>query len=369
MKKIKIGIFIFALLLVTTLTVFAADIPLGSGESGSLNCEGDELAIVSETVTRSLYNCIVYTPTPTSIPTTEPQPTATATMTPTHSHSATWHEPGVHGDVPAHDHGDAPPQWLLDAGYAPSFDHPANTPNENVLAHKHSAMKGAGATFGLKDSDPANNVDWYGIFHLDFNPGGHFNRFHSYQLWLLDATGAVSHISGWFDFGTGNETGPQIVIVCNTGTAVRPVMKINQSGCTPVFETWYALDSSPTFDIGITISANYFAGGDPNNPASWQSIDGTVRNMNRRFEFSYYGVWGGQNLRGDFWTTQFGDSVSGPTDPICDGFHTRPVGERTYTLLCVKQTLQPTLPQIKFVTGNSVQRIFPSGGVTLQLPN
>lgn len=315
-------------------------------------------------------SCPSLVPTVTSTPqgtTTPVAPTATATPMADHSNMS-WHAPGAHGGIAAHEHGDNTPQWLLDAGYVPAFDHPANTANENALAHKHSGFKGWAGTFGLKDSDPANNVDWYGIFHLDFNPGGHFNRFHSYQLWLRDSTGAVSHISGWLDFGVGNETGPQLIITCNTGSAIRPIMKVNQPGCPPLFETWYANDASPQLDIGITISPNFFAGGDPADPATWTPIKpGIVNNLNRRIEFAIYNnIFGGR--KGDIWTTQFGDIVTGETDPLCDGLHTRMVGTRTYGLLCVKQTIQPTLPEVKFVSGNAVQRVFPGSG-TVRLPN
>lgn len=333
---------------------------------------------------RLLCPSLVPTVTPTPLRTTTPGPTPTSllptvTPTPIHDHgSAEWHPPGGHGDIAAHEHGDAPPQWLLDAGYNPSFDHAANTPNENSIPHKHTAMKGWSGKFGLKDASVASDVDWYGIFHLDFNPGGHVSRLHSYQLWLRDSTSAVSHMHGWLDFGVGNSTGPNVVITCGTGSAIRPIMKLNArldangQPCSTLFETWYANDASPGLDIGLTISPNYFAlesGGDPADPATWKPVKiGVVNNMNRRIEFGIYDTtFGGKT--GEFWTTQFGDDVSGATDPICDGLHTRQIGTKTYTVLCIEQTIQPSLPEVKFATGNSVQRIFPTGGVRLVLPN
>lgn len=341
---------------------------LNAGDTLTVSCAGQELTPQQVDAITVFLSCNAgVTPVP---PTATPAAGATPTPMADHS-SMLWHAPGGHGAIPAHEHGDIAPQWLLDAGLTPAFDHPANTSNENVLSHKHSAFKGYAGTFGLKDTDPANDVGWYAIFHLDFNPGGHFNRFHSYQLWVRDNTGAISHISGWLDFGIGNETGPQLIITCNTGSNIRPIMKVNQPGCPPLFETWYANDASPHLDIGITQSPQFFAGGDPNNPSTWTAVKpGIVNNLNRRIEFSIYAdLWGGR--KGDIWTTQFGEVVSGETDPLCDGLHTRMVGTRTYTLLCVKQTIQPSLPEIRFTTGNSVQREFDggSGANRAVLPN
>lgn len=299
----------------------------------------------------------VPTVTPTSaVPTVTPTPIV-PTVTPTpHAHdSAGWHAPGAHGGMTAHEHGDAAPSWLLAAGYTPSFDHSANTPNENAIAHKHQAMKGWAGRF--------NGVDWYGIFHLDFNPGGHVSRFHSYQLWLRDNTGAVSHMHGWLDFGEELNTGPNLIITCNVDNNTRPIMLVNKPGCTPRFENWYGNASSPGPDIGFNINPNYFAGGDPADPSTWMPTGG-IRNLTRRIEFAYYGQWGGENLRGEFWTTQFGNVISGPTDPVCDGLREIEVGEKTYTFLCLKQTIATSLPNVEF-PGNSVQRVFPGSGVVL----
>lgn len=358
---------------------------LNPGDTLTVSCSGTNLSGTQIDVTTVQIVCNGgATPTPTAtdvIPATATAvipPTATLVPVPTNTPMADhsnmfWHLPGTHGGIAAHEHGDSPPQWLLDAGYIPAFDHASNTPNENLIPHKHSGFKGWAGTFGLKDTDPANDVNWYAIFHLDFNPGGHVNRFHSYQLWIQDRSLAVSHIHGWLDFGKDNDTGPNVVITCNTGSNIRPIMKLNKNdpACPPLFETWYANDASPGLDIGLTISPNYFAlatGGDPANPATWTPVrPGIAGNLNRRVEFAIYETtFGGK--RGDFWTTQFGDSVSGETDPQCDGLHTRQVGTKTYTILCIKQTVQPSLPEVKFATGNSVQTVFPGSDI-VKLPN
>lgn len=270
-----------------------------------------------------------------------------------------------------HEHGDAPPDWVLgynrtagigEAGTGrPAYEHVAGTPNEN--GHdagawwKHTAFKGWAGRF--------QNVDWYGIFHLDFNPSGHPSRFHSYQMWLRDATGAVSYMHGWLDFGTGNNTGPQVIVTCGNDSGVRPIMKVNSNTCPAnqiTFENWYDNNGGAWgLDFGFNINANYRAGGDPANPASWSAIGG-IKNLTRRLEFAWYPQRSTQ--RGEFWSDQFGRVMAGASDPRCG--QPQPVGERTYTIVCLKQYIAPSLTAIIF-PGNAVQRTFPGAGV--QLPN
>ena len=153
----------------------------------------------------------VATPAPTGVPTEAPS--ETPTVLPTESETPTaalrrrrrfrFHQLHAHGNTDAwitvdmmrrftgthrqhlvngvttvHEHGDAPPEWVLaynrtsgigEAGTGrPAYEHVAGTPNEN--GHdagawwKHTAFKGWAGRF--------QNVDWYGIFHLDFNPVG-----------------------------------------------------------------------------------------------------------------------------------------------------------------------------------------------------
>lgn len=301
------------------------------------------------------------TATPTSaVPTVTPT-SAVPTVTPTPmTHDPadlTWHAPGAHGDRPAHEHGDAAPSWVTAAGYTPSFTHVAGTPNENHVYFKHTAFKSWAGRFGT--------TDWFGIFHLDFNPGGHQSRFHSYQIWFKDQTGAVSHMHGWLDFGEGMNTLPNLRVVCGKADPIRPVIQANKPGCIPVlFETWYANAANPGLDIGFSVSPNFFAGGDPTAPGTWIARD-RVHNTERRVEFAYYGQWGGVRKTGTFWTTQLGSFVSGPDDPLCGT--SAAIGDRTYPIVCITQTIQPTLPEIRF-PGNAIQRVFPGAGVVV-LPN
>lgn len=303
---------------------------------------------------------------PTATPTKPAQPTAASTPMPSGDMiDMLWHPPMAHGDRPRHEHGDPPPAWLLDylgaseVGEAILFQHRANTPGETMPYWKHTAFKGWETTF--------NGQACYGVFHLDFNPGGHASRFHSYQLWCRDNTGAVSAISGWMDFGTGGSTGPQVVETCGQDSGVRPIMLVSQAGCPVRFENWYARAAGSgewAPDFGFNINPNFYAGGDVTNPSTWTPTGG-IRNLERRIEFAWYlGQAGRNSPRGEFYATQWGDLVSGPTDPVCGT--QRSYGERTYTVLCLRQVVAPTVQPMVF-PGNSVQRTFTGDGV--QLPN
>jgi hypothetical protein len=306
-------------------------------------------------------------PTPTAAPPTPVPPTATPVPPPTAAPTATpgmdmadmlWHAPGAHGTRPAHEHGDAPPSWVYAAGYNPMFVHDGGTMGENVADYKHTGFKGWAGKF-------TDGQEWYGIFHLDVNPAGQNNRFHSYQLWIKDATGAVSYFHGWLDFGVNANTGPQKVVVCATDSGTRPIIMVNRAGCAARFENWYARAGATQYggpDVGFNISPNYFDG-DPAAPETWQSINGAANNLTRRIEFAWYA--NRSALRGEIWTDQFGRVMSGPTDARCGTQVT--VGERSYTVVCIKQVVQPTLKTIQY-PGNSVQRTFPGAG-TVVLPN
>jgi hypothetical protein len=363
-RGIKSGMLALVLLVMTAVAVYAAvSLRLDAGDSVSIFCTGDDLTLTQADAVSALAVCSAE-----AEPTATPVPVATDTPapepTPTHDHhmdeaDLRWHAPGVaHGDRPPHEHGDAPPQWLIDAGINPTYSHVGGTPGENHSYWKHSAFKGWAGRF-------TDNQDWYGVFHLDFNPGGHASRFHSYQLWVKDATGAISSFSGWLDFGQGNQTGPNLVVVCGQASNERPIIMVNQTGCNPLFETWYARaagsgDWAP--DFGFSIAPNYFAGGDPNDPTTWTAINPWPNNANRRLEFAWYA--NRSTLRGEFWTTQWGAVVNGPSDPICGSERT--IGERTYAVACLRQFIAPTLQSIQF-PGNAIQRTFPDDGV--ELPN
>lgn len=357
----------FAFTIATIIAVASMIVTLHPGEGGTITCAADELILTRDTITSATYSCVAYTPTPrataTEVSTAAPMATNTPapTATPHHDHGDEadlyWHAPGAHGDRPAHEHGDAPPQWLLDSGVNPTFTHVAGTPNENYAYYKHTGFKGVLATL--------NGVEFYGVFHWDFNPSGHDGRFHSYQIWLRDATGAISHMHGWQDFGTGNNTNSQKIISCGTNSNVRPIINVNQPGCSLFFETWYARAGGSgnwSIDTGVSINPNYYAGGDPSDPTTWQDT-GYVRNLTRRLELAWYADR--SSLKGSFVTDQWGRLRTGMNDPVCGTART--IGTRTYTVVCLRQYIAPTLTSIVF-PGNALQRTW-QGANVVELPN
>jgi hypothetical protein len=290
---------------------------------------------------------------------------ATAQPIGVHGHEATgicreamnaWHLAIVNGCPTGHEHGDAPPSWVLDAGYFPTFGHAANTPNENALVHKHSAFK----AFSVH----LQGVDIYVVMHLDTNPGGHVSRFHSYQVWARDSSGGVSHWHGWLDFGEGDQTGPNLRrFNCEDTDGTRPIIAVNDPACPgdTRFENWYSRPGAErawSWDFGFNVSPSYYAGGDPADPSTWTPTG--ALNSTRRIEAAWYADR--SPLRGTFWATQFGEIVAGPDDALCGT--ERSYGERTYTLLCLEQHIAPTMTTVAF-PGNATQASYSEDGVSL----
>lgn len=321
----------------------------------------DGQTLHDETVDPSV--CSQYDPTATPVPptaTTAPSPTATGCPGVDDLH---WHPPVVNGCATGHEHGLEPYQWVKDSRWMPMFTHPGNTPGEAQT--KQRSCKG----FGFRD----DGVDVYLIMHLDTNPNGHTSRFHSVQVWARDATGAVSHWDYWLDFGHGNDTGPYLQPVDSCGNdGSRPIMMVNFAGGCPglAYEHWYgrANVASWTWDLGFNVQAQYYAGptkgvytdGDLANSANW--LPTGQLNATRRVEGSWYADR--DRHRGTFYATQFGDVVSGPTDPICGAQRT--FGAKSYQVLCLEQFISSSLTTVQF-PGNSVQKTWPTEGV--HLPN
>jgi hypothetical protein len=275
---------------------------------------------------------------------------------------AHWHSPLVGSCAAGHEHGDAPPAWVQGSRWHPMFDHPGNTPSENQL--KHTGFKG----FALRD----DGVEIYIIIHLDSNPNGHASRFHSVQVWARDATGAVSHWDLWADFGQDNNTGPNLrgVNGCED-TSIRPIMAVRYSQCGNggnEFESWYSRAGAPSWgwDFGFNLKPQFYSGTTPQSPSNpdlaamgtWLPT-GQLNNV-RRVEAAWYADR--PHPTGTFYSTQWGELVSGPGDPRCGQMRT--IGAKTYPTLCIEQYIAPSMTTVSF-PGNSVQRDYPTPGVTL----
>ncbi|MCS6910372.1 MAG: hypothetical protein NZM11_07365 [Anaerolineales bacterium] len=300
------------------------------------------------------------TPTPSST-----QPPASGQLCPDWYHNPhEWHPPvdpatGCHY---GHEHGDAPPAWVQSSRWPAMFSHPGNTPNENLL--KHTSFKG----FTLRD----DGIDLYVIMHLDTNPNGHASRFHSYQAWARDASGGISYWDLWADFGEGNNTGPNVRWDENCGgnTEIRPIMAVVYPQCNLTFESWYSRAGAPGWgwDFGFNVKPQYYNGPQPgvsSNPdlsamSTW--LPTGQWNDVRRIEAAWYAFR--PHPTGTFYSTQWGEIVSGPNDPRCGTQRT--IGSRTYQVLCIEQYIAPTMTTFSF-PGNSIQKEYNFTGV--RLPN
>lgn len=304
---------------------------------------------------RASISCFGATPLPTTPPTSPtPVPPGEHHLGRCGESMALWHPPVVGDCETQHEHGDAPPAWVTASAWPAMFDHPGNTPNENIL--KHTSFKGFEARL--------DGIDLYVVMHLDTNPSGHNSRFHSYQMWARDGAGEVSHWDGWTDFADDDaQAGPTIRRHGCDDTGERPIMAVNDEACGVVrFENWYPRPGGHNGnglwmpDFGFNVSPNYYTGGDPADPTTWVPTGG--ENATRRIEIAWYA--GRSDHRGTFWATNFGEVVSGPSAPECGT--TRTIGGRTYPVLCIQQHVSETLTSVQF-PDNAVQKTYDMTGV------
>lgn len=162
-----------------------------------------------------------------------PTPIATATMTPTMTMTPTntpvvmgWHPPTTH------EHGDAPPQWVLDSAQQPFTQ----------TREAHEGYKGVLASL-------PNGVQSYFTNHILSTTMARSHGDHDYQLWIRDRSGGVSYWQGQMDFGS-----PPPLKTVDDGT--RPViLSVGDGSC----ETWYSRAGSTVMDVGLTICGRYQA--------------------------------------------------------------------------------------------------------------
>ena len=190
-------------------------------------------------------------------------PTATATSVPPTATVAAptatvgtltlgWHAPGAHDGLNVHEHGDAPPQWVLDSGHLPFTQ----------TREAHTGYKGVYAV-------SPGGVESYFIAHILSSVKARGHGDHDYQLWLRDPeTGAVTFVEGVTDFGS-----PPPLRTVDTGE--RPIiLSVNDGGC----ETWYSRPGSTLMDIGWTICGRYenFAGTLLGGVGTFRTIDWAI---------------------------------------------------------------------------------------------
>lgn len=287
----------------------------------------------------------IWTP-PTGTATETPTMTATATKTPTATASPTATSTAVSGEcsVPDgadtwhaptdHEHGDKPPVWADDWSCA-QFGHPVifggdeQTPNENI--YKHNAFKGY--SFNVT-ADDGSTVNIYARVHMQTNPHGRMAQYHSAEWYFRDATGAISLMQWWSDFGTQRlsfaqegdyyngalvmdsavrTTNPLNVIIGYDDTS-NPGYHASYSGT----EFWYAQASAggdwmPTFTVDFYDPSTFYTAGEETtatDQATWKPTGDF--GLNRRLGFRW--IAGGstlQNIQGQPYLTRNMDDPRG----------------------------------------------------------
>lgn len=177
-----------------------------------------------------------------------PTPTATAapthTPTPTPGVSSTYHAPGAHDGLNVHEHGDAPPAWVLNS---------ANPPFTQSR-ESHTGYK------GVLDVSPGGAVS-YLIVHVLTTEAARSHGDHDYQLWILDPdTGTVTYQAGIHCYADPC-TAPTEEKTADDGE--RPIV-LGERSSTDGCETWYSDPGDILADVGWTMCQRY------------QRFDGTV---------------------------------------------------------------------------------------------
>ena len=281
-----------------------------------------------------------------------------------------WHLPYSveQGCLYGHEHGDAPPQWIADAGYEAGFDHAGGFHGNTSHAEntdKHAAMKGFLADF--KDY-AGGTQQLYLRVHIATNAMDRTARYHSYEVFLRDSAGGVSHWQGWFN--SGDPSTNRFLYNGRNDPGHRPIVLTQDETTFPVVknEHWYVHGSGAwNWDFAWTVDTTTYWRYDEvydTNVANWPQTGrlGTVR----RLEPAWYGPDShvsknrGNPPRGVvFWATTTGDIVTGEADARCS-----PVA-------CLPQFIATTARSVEsgIPGGNPRERVFPGIGLGVRLPN
>ena len=283
-----------------------------------------------------------------------------------------WQPPGS-----GHEHGDAPPAWLVDAyrdnptwapywGTGVLYDGPFNTSSaENTV--KHTAMKGFRLSYpDFKDRN-GKPLDGYLVMHMSSNPMDRGAQFHSARVYIKDVGNGISIRQGWIDAGSVDTARvPKRCTVANGGSDCsshngkqRPIVFVVDQktwdgdpavGRLPDRqEQWYPIGIGFSFGWGVdpTTIATPDEQASDTNPHEWHGTGaaGNIRSVDV--------TAGKPGFSGLFWTNQYGVYVADAAGPACQGEN-----------ICLLQYYAPTYAGI---IGGS-QRTFPIPA-DISLPN
>lgn len=293
-----------------------------------------------------------------------------------------WHPPvDATGCAYGHEHGDAPPAWIAEAGYQAGFDqhagfHGNTTPAENTA--KHTSMKGMLATFA------ASGQTVYMRVHIASNQLERGSRYHSYEMFLRDAAGRVSHWQGWMNSGDPvtsrrskslNDNGQRPLVLVTDVAALQHNLTCEQ---------WYGFTSIEGWgpDIGWTICGSttmYFAQ-ENQYPDYWYVLcdygypSPTCKGADRELELAWYGPGslaapnrGNPPKDVEFWATQFGARVTSQNDPRCAVGQTTERFGQAYQNVCLSQYIASTARAIENLptipNANRYRKLYDVSGV------
>jgi hypothetical protein len=176
------------------------------------------------------------TPEPTATPVAAPTATATPHAHPTQAPGAlgacgesmsAWHPPVVDGCATGHEHGDAPPAWVMSA----------NTPKPfSQSRESHVGYKGVFARH-------SSGAESYWIAHILSTAPARAHGDHDYQLWLKTTDGRVYYWDGLLCFANPCAGTPPLR---TSDTGERPIILAQRdAGC----ETWYGRAERGIVDV------------------------------------------------------------------------------------------------------------------------
>jgi hypothetical protein len=293
--------------------------------------------------------------------------------------------PLAHDAIP-HEHPEAVPS--LGVGIAEAAGSLAGQPcpasihnaSRNTSAQentaKHAAMKGFLADF----QDYAGGTQQvYFRVHMATNVLDRMARYHSYEVFMQDAAGGVSHWQGWFN--SGDPVNDRFIYNGANDPGRRPIVLVQDETTFPKVknEHWYVRAAAPwNWDFAWTVDATtYWYANESQNTelSSWKPTGrlGTVR----RFEPAWYGpdsriapTRSKAAPKGrTFYATQFGEIVSGPRSARCSG--TTTLYGVTYENECLSQFIATTARAVEHTVpgGTPRERVFPGIGLGVKLPN
>ncbi len=264
--------------------------------------------------------------------------------------TGSWHTPGPY------ENGDKPPAWA-DAWSMAQFQHPVIYGGDEATAMEFD-MK----PFGFKGySFTSGGVAIYYRVHLSSNPMDRGKRYHSYEVYAKDATGAVSFWQGWQDYGDPATTR---FLGCDWTTKDATLPLHGQphgwveSGCGK--EAWYARAQNWQWDVTLLINDATTvptAGETADTPQSQWVLTGK-KGVKRTLNAYWYGTG----------STRYPTRNNpGPRGWFCADFYGTIVsyGSSQCGAGLLPQYIAPTMPTVEAIT--TINKTYSATGI--QIPN